>query len=82
MNRIEKEFKDLDLDKVDLFSPRWYWGRGGLPLKDDEWFVTHLSEILQETRYKLPEFINYLLKSRYTDGQENVRNEIKKILNI
>jgi hypothetical protein len=82
MDRIEKSFTDLDIDAVDFQSGNWSWGCGGHPLRDNEYSISHVSAKLVETRYKLPECINYMLKRQYGFGDSERIGKIKKALGI
>lgn len=81
-DRIEKDWKDLDFDKVDMDSGNWSWGRGGHPLSDYQYSISHVSDKLVETRYKMPLCINQMLKSNYGYGKQDIVNNLRKILQI
>lgn len=80
-DRIEKNWKDLDLEKVDFSQGgNWNWSRGGLPLLDYEYAISHYSENGTETRYKLPPCINKMLKQQYSLGANEARRKIRSAL--
>lgn len=90
MKRIDKDFSEIeDFSKVDLKSHKWSWGRGGFPFGDDEHFISYLSleegvseDFEVEIRYKLPDFINHLLKAQYQSGCKEAQDNIKRALGI
>ena len=73
MTRIEKAFSDLDISKVDFSSGRWHYGRGGLPHGDFEWSISHISDDMTETRYKLPDCLSKMLNTQYSHGVDEGR---------
>ena len=82
MERIEKDFSELDWSKVDFQSGYWSWGRGGLPYKDSEYSINYTDDKLVQTRYKLPGCINDMLKNRYNSGTRDTKRAIQNVLGI
>ncbi len=91
MKRIEKSWEDLDFTKVNFQSSsesddpeagHWGWGRGGGPLKDQEFSISHVDEKLVETRYKMPPCINEMLINQRLHGAEEAKGAIKRALDI
>lgn len=89
--KIIKNLKDLVtdnlLDKVDLEdSEHWGWGFGGGSLENSECSITYCPDPknrpFHEVRYKLPEFINYMLKMQFKFGKEEKVRELHKVLEI
>lgn len=82
-DRIEKSWKELDFDEV-VFEEGsfWNWGRGGAPLKDYEWHISHYDKDMQETRYKLPAILNEMLERRYKEGMEKKLQDIRNVLRL
>jgi hypothetical protein len=82
MNRIEKQLSDLDTSKVDFKEGHWDCGRGGRPLEDHEWWISHYSEDFIESRYKLPQCLNEMLADQYKFGAEEAKAKIRDALGI
>jgi hypothetical protein len=82
MDRIEKDFSELDLASVDFSSGNWTWGSGGSPLKNGEWSVSFISGDLEETRYKLPTFFSEMINRSYGFGKEDAKREIRNALGV
>lgn len=86
MNRIEKDWKELDADKVDFNHKgplqQWTWSRGGRPLEDWEWSISAINEDLTETRYKLPECLNTMLNAQFRYGEESARGKMRNALGV
>jgi len=81
-DRIEKELKDLNFDLVDFDSGAWSWGKGGRPLEDNEFSITHTAEDLTETRYRLPKCLNEMMLRHYEWGAEEARYKIRRALGV
>lgn len=82
MERIEKDWSELDAEAVDFESGEWSWGRGGHPLQDHEYGVTHVNEEMVQTRYKAPPFINEMLRVQEKCTAESTRRDIRSALGI
>lgn len=82
MDRIEKDISEIHWDSVDFKSGSWSWGRGGLPLKDNEYSISYVSEELIETRYKLPQCINIMLRRTEEWGKTDAQGKMKRALGI
>jgi hypothetical protein len=82
MDRIEKDFSEIDADKVDFQNSEWTFGRGGHPLKDHEWSISHIDEDLNETRYKLPACINKMLHRQYQWGKDKALRNVRNALGL
>jgi len=88
VDRTEKNWRDLDFDKVvlDLHKPgggNWSWGCGGSPLADHEWSISHIaSEDLHETRYKMPDCISEMLHLRKEHGKIEIQQNFKSLLDM
>lgn len=81
MERIEKDFKELDFTIVDL-KKGWSWGQGGFPLGDSERSVSLYTDDGVETRYKFPEFLNEIIDMERRWAREEVQRDIKIALGI
>jgi len=83
-DRIEKDLSDLNFDDVDFdgeFKGNWSFSAGGSPHVSGEWSITYLDPVTYtETRYKLPPFLNCMIKmtSRWEkdDALRKVRNAL------
>ncbi len=90
MSIVEKELSELDnFEVVDLNDSAWSWGRGGRPLYNDEHFISHTvfdddiaDDGYEETRYKLPEFMNVMLRIQEKSGSDNAKKTIRNALSI
>lgn len=87
MEKIEKSWKDLDFDKVDLSHEQTCWtlSRGGHPLGDWEWalsFTTYGEATYEVTRYRLPLCISLIINEAEARGQQNAKQEIRWMLGI
>ncbi len=82
MNTIEKSFDELDVEQVNFKSGDWIWGNGGFPQKDDEYSISYIDESMIKTRYKLPECINYMLKTQHEWGDACRSRKIRDALGI
>jgi hypothetical protein len=82
MNRIEKDWKDLDFDSVDFDSGNWGWCRGGRPLNDNEFAICNVTDDLVETCYKMPKCINRMLLAQYEYGKDDKLKQIQAALGI
>ena len=79
MNRVEKDWTELDFAKVDFESNNWSWNCGGSPLDDDEYGISHHSDMV-ETRYKLPPCLSYMLRKQELYGAESAKLAIKNAI--
>lgn len=86
MRRIEKDWKELDFEKVDFDYKgpglQWTWARGGSPLEDYEWSISSIDQEMNETRYKLPECFNTMLNRQFQFGAESARGKIRSALGV
>ena len=88
MSRIEKDFSDLDIHKVDFHKKAgggfWTSGSGGHPLQDGERYISFVedNDEMQETRYKLPNCINEMINLERKSAAEEVKREIKRAIGI
>ena len=82
MERIEKLLSDLDTSKVNFEDGHWSYGRGGHPLHDCEWAISHTSDEYVETRYKLPDCLNVMMEAQYRHGGEDARGQIRHALGV
>ena len=77
--RIEKKLIDLDTSKVDFENGSWGWCRGGHPLRDGQYAISHVADDdeLTETRYALPDCINKMLRQEAKRGADEARRKIR-----
>jgi len=81
MSRVEKDFSELDTDKVD-FTTDWTWGSCGQPFKDGERFISHVAEDMTETRYKLPRCLNYMINLEKEWATKEAQDKMKMALGL
>ena len=86
MERIEKSWKDLDLDTVDfgesIGDGQWSFSAGGSPHESGEWSIYTYNEDDVEVRYKLPECINRMLALQRKWGDDEATGRIRNALRI
>lgn len=84
MDRIEKNWTELNFDEVDFESGEWSFGCGGYPFQDGEYGISrHCHETeseVVEIRYKMPKCINKMLKRRYENGVVEQQDRVRKAL--
>lgn len=82
MDRIEKDWTDLDCSEVDFDCGNWSWGRGGSPLQDWDYSITYVASDtdLTETRYKLPECLSLMLRRSEQHGAEDAKRTIRNAI--
>ncbi len=82
-DRTDKSWKELDFDEVDFDSGNWSWGSGGGPLSDNEHTISHVSDgDLHETRYKMPDCINNMMKTAYDGGKHDLQQKYKNLMDL
>lgn len=81
MNRIDRDWTELDFSKVN-FEPGsgWSWGRGGRPLDDWEYSISFSDDDGQQDRYKLPGCISQMLRMQERFGANAAKRAIKSAL--
>jgi len=79
---IEKTLADLDVDAVDFESGSWSWGRGGHPLSEQDFAISHVDKDFKETRYAMPKCINKMLKSQFQQGEDEAKRAIQQALGV
>ena len=77
-----KTWRDIDLNSVDFESQEWSYGMGGFPLNDGEWSIDHLDKDMNETRYRMPQCINIMLRRRYENGLNEAKSKIRSALGL
>jgi len=82
MKRIEKNWSDLDFDTVDFDDGNWGFSSGGHPHNTGEWSICHADDDLNETRYKLPECINHMMRLQRKWGDDDAIGRIKHALRL
>jgi hypothetical protein len=81
MNRVEKNWTELDFSKVDLeVGGGWTWGRGGMPLASYEYSISSFDDEGNETRYKLPDCISKMCAMQERFGANKARRAIREAL--
>ncbi len=84
IDRIEKTWKDLDFDAVNFKdrSSGWSFSKGGLPLRDGQWAITHVDGEGKETRYCLPDAISTMLNIAEEHGKHTMQLRIRETLGL
>lgn len=87
MKIIEKNWKDLDLDKVDFGTDvagntQWSFSAGGHPHGSDEWSIYTYTDDETQVRYKLPECINEMMRLQRKCGGDEATRRIRSTLGM
>ena len=77
MKTVMKDWTELASEDVDFKSGNWGWGSS-----DNEHCVSHVDKDLNETCYKLPAFINEMLRMKEQHGAEGTKCEIRIALGL
>lgn len=84
MKRIEKDWTELDWEKVDFTyeTGNWGWSCGGAPHSDNEWSIYYVDEDLNTVRYKMPDCINHMLETQEKQGRDDLQRKLQRLLGI